>query len=1003
MASLLYSCRSDCKVKQGEAVFKMGGCGVHKKVSERQIIIIRLLALLVFAAAVPWACGQAATQPMNPGVESPGNADQVYLDLVVANKNDKPVLDLKPGEIAVTDGDSPVTLKDLSLVTGKQNREHLITLVFDRPDPAAGTSKETDPFVTKNAREAAAKILKVIPENGFSISVLNVDGQLHVQHGFTSDRKALEQAVHTATEPLKSGSGSTVSPQEQQLITLAVTGVDSTGKAINARDRSLAQALHSALKNSGRIAQDQHLRPSMAALLALAQAEQPLTQKKAVIYFTSLQDRQVDSQARDAIKSIIGSAELSRVSLYVVDLNSLDRTGARMSAQGLLHAGNGQESADKESNNNDMQQLAEGTGGGYITGNGMQRSLEEMIQDLTTYYEASYPSPPTEFDGKFHPIAVKPLRAGLTIRTQTGYFVLPPRAVGDAAPKPFELPLLKILSEAQLPADLAFHAAILRMGDRPEGNVNTLAIEAPISSLEIREDSITNLDSVSLSIEADIKDKTGTVVERFSADIPRRGIQRNNERSKYGVVTFLRHFTALAGQYVLEAAILDHNSGKAGAQRIAFEITGASGVPSLSNMVLVRQTDPVHAGDDPLEPLLHGSYRVTPNLSGQLPPGVKDVSVFFTAHADPSTPEAPQLNIRIFRNGKALGGAPMISRQTSGAEYSSYLTSFSVNPPMDGLYEVKATLKQGGKTAETGVTFTMTGVGADADPSLPDHASHPVGPLVITFPSNPVQKPSPDELKSILADATAYAMEYRDSLPNLMCEQVTNRSVNQKGTSQWNHKDKFTELLSYVNHDEDRIMLELELNGSKSHDYTGDTRGVLTVGEFGAAISGLFRPSSMADFQWKETGALGDGTVQVFDYRVELKNSSFNLRMSPTDVVTAGYHGQVFIDSATRAVRRITQVVDDVPKKFPFKAASVSVDYDYVLINKHDYLLPVGAQIILKKGSGETDMNDIEFRNFHRFGSTMKILNYSPLEDPADSHAPKASHKKHGNAQDSNQ
>jgi VWFA-related protein len=971
---------------------------MHKKVSERQIILIRLLALFVFAAAIPWACGQAATQPVNSGVASPQNADQVYLDLVVTDKNDRRVLDLKPGEIAVTDGDSPVTLKDLNLVTGKQNRERLITLVFDRPSPAAGTSQQSDPAISKNAREAVAKILKVIPENGFSISVLNVDGQLHVQHGFTSDRKALEQAVHAATEPLKAGSGSTASPQEQQLITLAMTGVDSSGKAINASDRSLAQALNSALKNSGRIAQDQHLRPSLAALLALAQAEQSLTQKKAVIYFTSLQDRQVDSQARDAIKSIIGSADLARVILYVVDLSSLDRTGARISAQGLLHAGNGQDSGDNESKNDDMQRLAEGTSGSYITGNQMQRSLEEMIRDLTTYYEASYPSPPTEFDGKFHTIAVKPLRAGLTIRTQTGYFALPPRAASDAAPEPFELPLLKILSEAQLPADLAFHATVLRMGDRPEGNVNTLAIEAPYSSLEIREDPITNVDSVNLSIVADIKDKSGAVVERFSSNIPRRGIMKNNEKLKNGVITLQRHFSALAGQYVLEAAILDHNSGKAGAQRIAFEITGASGVPSLSNMVLVRQTDPVHAGDDPLEPLRYENNKLTPNLSGQLPPGVKDVSVFFTAHSDPSAPEAPALSIRVFRDGKALGGEPMINRQASGAEYSSYLTSFSVNPPMDGLYEVKATLKQGGKTAETGVTFTMTGVGSDADPSLPNHASHPVGPLVITFPSNPVQKPSPDELKSILADAAAYAMQYRTSLPNLMCEQVTNRSVNQKGTSQWNHKDKFTELLSYVNHDEDRIMLELELNGSKSHDYTGDTRGVLSVGEFGAAISGLFRPSSMADFQWKETGALGDGTVQVFDYRVELKNSSFHLRMSPTDVVTAGYHGQVFIDSATRAVRRITQVVDDVPKKFPFKAASVSVDYDYVLINKHDYLLPVGAQIILKKGSGETDMNDIEFRNFHRFGSTMKIVNYSPLADPADSNDSKASHKKHGNA-----
>ena len=97
MTSLLYSCRSDSNHYQGEAVFKISGCGAHKKASERQIIIIRLLALFVFAAAVPRACCQAAAQPVSPGVESPQNTDQVYLDLVVANKNDRPVLDLKPG------------------------------------------------------------------------------------------------------------------------------------------------------------------------------------------------------------------------------------------------------------------------------------------------------------------------------------------------------------------------------------------------------------------------------------------------------------------------------------------------------------------------------------------------------------------------------------------------------------------------------------------------------------------------------------------------------------------------------------------------------------------------------------------------------------------------------------------------------------------------------------------------------------------------------------------
>jgi hypothetical protein len=53
---------------------------------------------------------------------------------------------------------------------------------------------------------------------------------------------------------------------------------------------------------------------------------------------------------------------------------------------------------------------------------------------------------------------------------------------------------------------------------------------------------------------------------------------------------------------------------------------------------------------------------------------------------------------------------------------------------------------------------------------------------------------------------------------------------------------------------------------------------------------------------------------------------------------------------------------------------SLSVDYDHVAINNHDYLLPVAAQIEVSHDRAETDLNRIEFRNFHRFGSTTRIL-----------------------------
>jgi hypothetical protein len=512
--------------------------------------------------------------------------------------------------------------------------------------------------------------------------------------------------------------------------------------------------------------------------------------------------------------------------------------------------------------------------------------------------------------------------------------------------------------------------------------VSTVVIETPYSSLEIHDDPSTEISIASLSVLAVVKDQSGVVIERFSEDIPRRRIAKKTELDKLGVISFVRHFNLPPGQYILEAVVTDHYSGKSGAQRVSFEVPNAIGTPLLSNLLLVRNTESFHPEDDPSEPLRHGNTRVIPNLSGQLLPNSKDVSVFFSVHSDLHAPEEASISLQVFFNGQPLGGKPMQTHSEKGEEFSSYLINFSISPPQDGLYEVKTILSQGGKTSESSTSFTLAG-----SPTAPESESAatgsttlpeaPKGPLKITFPPNPSGQPTPEEIKSILADATKYAMAYKESLPNFMCEQVTDRSlshVDPNGTSGWKHKDKFTELLTYFNHQENRILLEMEQDGSKSQDIPKSPRGVVSAGEFGVALSGLFRPVSKAEFQWKESGMLEDGTVQVFDYRVARENSTFHLRGSNVDVITVGYHGQVIIDSATRTVRRITQVVDDIPLKFPIQGVSTSIDYDYVVINNHDYMLPIGAQVTTKKSRHETDLNEIAYHGFRRFSSTSKII-----------------------------
>jgi len=91
-----------------------------------------------------------------------------------------------------------------------------------------------------------------------------------------------------------------------------------------------------------------------------------------------------------------------------------------------------------------------------------------------------------------------------------------------------------------------------------------------------------------------------------------------------------------------------------------------------------------------------------------------------------------------------------------------------------------------------------------------------------------------------------------------------------------------------------------------------------------------------------------------------------------------GYHGRIYVDRATRGVKSVTMITSDAPKTFPF-AERQRVDYDYVVINDHDYLLPVSAQVVVGQSGNVLERNDLEFSEFavrveraHSRSGTMK-------------------------------
>ncbi len=987
------------------------------------ILRIALPATLVFLSAALSAPAQSSSQASpGPAQNTPAQAssqpptatdfnttvDEVSLDLVVRTKRDKPVLDLKPSDLAVTDDGSPVNLADLHLVTGESKSEHLVTFLFDRLDPGPA----------KAARNIAEKILKVIPDKGYYFAILQMNGRLRLIQAYTTNRDSLDKAINDATtsNPVSADSG--LSQQERDLISMA----QGDSLSVDAADRAHARVLVSGLDESQRILEEQRTYPSLSALLALARTQRQITGRKLVVYFS--EGLNANSDSRDTIKSIIGQANRAGVTICAIDSNALDKqVGDRMmgaltvaslgvgSAISNAQVGPARGSTDPtpqgmiQDNASNMSRLefdsldemrsplvnlATGTGGIYIrAGASLKKPLDQLHDDLTTYYEAAYTPAIKNYDGQFRPIAIQPLRKDLVVRTRSGYFAIPPGSATGI--RPFEVPLLAILSSPDFPSAIAFHASVLRLGELPDGNSGALTVEVPVSALEVHNDGNTHLSSVHVSIVALVKDSKGAILQRFSEDIPRHEAPDMLPSDQGQFIVMQRHFSAEPGTYTLETAVLDRLSNKAGAQRSTFTIDPAPHGPSLSDIALVRTVEPVHEESETFDPMRYLNGRVIPNLDTELPEKTRTVSLFFMVHPLAGSSTQPQLEMQILRNNELLGRMPLELRKTSGTGTAlPYLGTIQghVFPP--GNYQIKTVLTQDGQTASSTTAFSVEGtIAASTAPAAPFTTTSDTGAIAadqhltanaavsnsafkISSPTNPVPPPTDAETQAMIEAARQRALAWSETLPNFFCVEITDHSVDPTGHGDWHHKDNLIQLMRYIDHRETRTTVEL--NGQPSSIEPDQLDFAHSVGEFGGMFQLVFDPSAKAKFTWKESDILDGQPVQVYAFQVALANSNFDLTGLNNRQHAVAFHGLVYLDTATRSVRRISVDADDIPEILQVRASSMSVDYSWISINNHDYLLPIRGAVSLREGKHQAVLNEFEFRNYRRFGSQIRIL-----------------------------
>jgi hypothetical protein len=814
-----------------------------------------------------------------------------------------------------------------------------------------------------------------------------------------------------ATPALPAPPSADLTPAEKALIASA----HSDALNISSTEHAEGKLILSALEQSQRILEERHSYPALAALQALVLSEQLQTSRKFIFYFSG--ETTWNSDARDILRSIVSLANRAGVTICVVNADSFnpkvnaameaslassilgESGGGGLSAAGAVPGAGGaspgailnsvhvKDISGFESGFGDIEQsplitLTSGTGGIYIDASSSSKyQLREIHEDLTAWYQASWAPPTENYDGQFRPIEIHSLRKDLVIRARSGYFAVPPTEASGI--RPFEMPLLNILAGSTFPTDIAFHAGILHLGALPDGNSGELIVQVPIKQLKIHEDGNTHISSVHASIVAVIKNSKGTILQRFGEDFPLHETPDMFRLDSDQTITLQRDFSADPGVYTLETAVMDRLANKAGSKRTTFTIEPLPEGPSVSDITLVQSIEPVEEDNQTFEPMRYRDGRVVPNLATELPEDTRSLSLFFLLHPLAGSQSQPALRMQIFRNSHLLAEMPMDPRKVSGTGAAiPYLATIhgQVFPP--GEYQIKALLSQDGRTASSSASFSVEGsIAASNSPSpfltVADSATANNG-FAIASLTNPLPSPTDAEIQTMIGGARQHALVWSDSLKNFFCHEFTNHFVDATGEGDWKHKGTLVELMKYVDHEEFRSTLML--NGERTSVEPDRLQFAHSTGEFGAMFHVIFDPSAKTTFTWKQAASLDGQPVQVFAFRVARVNSRFDLFDRTGHAFPAGFHGLLYLDPATNTIRRISIDADDIPPTLLIHACSMSVDYAWVSMENHDFLLPVRGAVSLQETQRRPVHNEFEFRDYRRFGSKVNVLTKDELE-----------------------
>ena len=268
---------------------------------------------------------------------------------------------------------------------------------------------------------------------------------------------------------------------------------------------------------------------------------------------------------------------------------------------------------------------------------------------------------------------------------------------------------------------------------------------------------------------------------------------------------------------------------------------------------------------------------------------------------------------------------------------------------------------------------------------------------------NPVASslPSETEGNELLERTRNVTLAAAGAMPDFLVKQIIKRSVAYGTTANWIPQDNLTVAVGYRANVGEEYKL-LTVNGMPApedakpgSDYSKYApKGASSSGvEYISAQADVFKPETKTEFKMVDTDVIQGRRTIVYEYTVKRENSQLTLTVGDTGArAVVGSRGRMWIDRELDRVLRFEQIATEIPPDFPITAASSTIDYDWVNINDHKYLLPSHSEILMSTTQPKFALqsrNDVRFRNYQKFGAELKVVDEVGADDePADADAP---------------